>query len=79
MPGLREGLFFDDVMLLPRRSEVGAFDVSLESRLSTNVVLLSPFVTSARQPAADYRLNSTVARWWHRHHPAVRDCRGPGV
>ena len=62
MPGLREGLFFDDVMLLPRRSEVGASDVSLESRLSTNVVLRSPFVTSARQPAADYRLASTVAR-----------------
>jgi IMP dehydrogenase len=62
MPGLREGLFFDDVMLLPRRSEVGASDVSLESRLSTNVVLRSPLVTSARQPAADYRLASTVAR-----------------
>lgn len=42
-------------MLLPRRSEVGATDVNLESRLSTNVVLRSPFVTSAR-------LASTVAR-----------------
>jgi IMP dehydrogenase len=62
MPGLREGLFFDDVMLLPRRSEVGASDVSLESRLSANVVLRSPFVTSARQLVADYRLASTVAR-----------------
>jgi len=62
MPGLREGLFFDDVMLLPRRSEIGATDVSLESRLSANVVLHPPFVTSARQPAVDYRLASTVAR-----------------
>ncbi len=62
MPGLREGLFFDDVMLLPRRSEVGASDVSLESRISTNVVLRSPFVTSGHQPGADYRLVSTVAR-----------------
>src|SRR5450756_2461409 len=62
MPGLREGLFFDDVMLLPRRSEIGATDVSLESRLSANVVLHSPFVTSACQPAVDYRLASTVAR-----------------
>lgn len=62
MPGFREGLFFDDVMLLPRRSEVGASDVSLESRLSTNVVLRSPFVTSAHQAATDYRLASTVAR-----------------
>ncbi|MFZ2413905.1 MAG: IMP dehydrogenase [Candidatus Cryosericum sp.] len=62
MPGLREGLFFDDVMLLPRRSEVGASDVSLESRISTNVVLRSPFVTSGHQPGADYRLASTVAR-----------------
>jgi IMP dehydrogenase/GMP reductase len=47
MPGLREGLFFDDVMLLPRRSELGASDVSLESRLSTNVVLRPPFGASA--------------------------------
>lgn len=62
MPGLREGLFFDDVMLLPRRSEVGAADVSLSSVLSKNVVLSLPFVASARQPAADYRLASTVAR-----------------
>ena len=62
MPGLREGLFFDDVMLLPRRSEVAASDVSLETRLSTNVVLRSPFVTSTREPAADYRLASAVAR-----------------
>ncbi len=62
MPGLREGLFFDDVMLLPRRSEVGASDVSLESRISANVVLRSPFVTSGHQPGADYRLASTVAR-----------------
>jgi IMP dehydrogenase/GMP reductase len=58
MPGLREGLFLDDVMLLPRRSEVSASDVSLESRLSTNVVRRSPFVTSARQPAT-----SRAARW----------------
>ncbi|HWQ21794.1 MAG TPA: IMP dehydrogenase, partial [Clostridia bacterium] len=62
MPGLREGLFFDDVMLLPRRSEVSASDVSLESKLATNVTLRSPFVTSTREPAADYRLASTVAR-----------------
>ncbi len=62
MPGLREGLFFDDVMLLPRRSEVSAADVCLASRLSKNVVLSFPFVASARQPAADYRLASTVAR-----------------
>jgi len=62
MPGLREGLFFDDVMLLPRRSEVSAADVCLASRLSKNVMLSFPFVASDRQPAADYRLASTVAR-----------------
>jgi len=62
VPGLREGLFLDDVMLLPRRSEVRAADVSLTSVLAKNVVLSLPFVASARQPAADYRLASTVAR-----------------
>jgi IMP dehydrogenase len=49
-------------MLLPRRSEVRAADVSLTSVLAKNVVLSLPFVASARQPAADYRLASTVAR-----------------
>ncbi|MGB9666997.1 MAG: IMP dehydrogenase [Candidatus Cryosericum sp.] len=62
MPGLREGLFFDDVMLLPRRSEVSPSDVLLSSRLSSNVGLSLPFIASARQPTADYRLASTVAR-----------------
>ncbi|MCE5193183.1 MAG: IMP dehydrogenase [Candidatus Cryosericum sp.] len=60
--GFRDGLFFDDVMLLPRRSEVTSANVSLVSRLSKNVELSLPFIASARQPAADYRLASTVAR-----------------
>jgi IMP dehydrogenase len=62
MPGLREGLFFDDLMLLPRRSEVTPSEVDLEARLSENVLLRLPFITSARHPAADYRLSSTIAR-----------------
>ena len=62
MPGLREGLFFDDLMLLPRRSEVTPSEVNLEARLSENVLLHLPFMTSAQHPSADYRLSSTIAR-----------------
>jgi IMP dehydrogenase len=62
MSGLREGLFFDDVMILPRRSEIVPSRVNLETRLSANVLLRLPFMTSARNPAADYRLSSNVAR-----------------
>ncbi len=62
MPGFREGLFFDDVMLLPRRSEVLPSSVNLATKLSANILLQLPFMTSARHPAAGYRLSSTVAR-----------------
>jgi IMP dehydrogenase len=62
MPGLREGLFFDDVMLLPRRSEILPSHVNLETGLSTNVTLRLPFMTSAWHATAGYRLSSTVAR-----------------
>lgn len=62
MPGLREGLFFDDVMILPRHSEVTAAETTVESRLSSSIVLHVPFISSARQKGADYRLALTIAR-----------------
>ena len=62
MAGFRDGLFFDDVMILPRHSEVTASSVTLETRLSESVLLHVPFLSSARQPSADYRLALAVAR-----------------
>jgi len=62
MAGFRDGLFFDDVMILPRHSEVTASSVTLETRLSDSVLLHVPFLSSARQPSADYRLALAVAR-----------------
>jgi IMP dehydrogenase len=62
MAGFRDGLFFDDVMILPRHSEVAASSVALETRLSDGLLLHVPFMSSARQPSADYRLALAVAR-----------------
>ena len=62
MAGFRDGLFLDDVMILPRHSEVASASVTLETRLSDSVLLHVPFLSSARQPSADYRLALAVAR-----------------
>lgn len=62
MPDLREGLSLDDVMLLPRRSDVTVADTTLDCKLSSRLSLHVPFIASARQRNADFRLASTIAR-----------------
>ena len=43
----REGITFDDVLLVPAWSEVLPKDVSLETRFSRNIRLRIPFVSAA--------------------------------
>src|SRR5690625_1320534 len=62
----REGLTFDDVLLLPAMSEVLPRDVKLSTKLSTNLELKAPFisagmdtVTEADMDRKSTRLNSS--------------------
>ncbi len=59
---LKEGLTFDDVLLLPRHSDVLPRDVSLKSRLSRNVALNCPLVSAAMDTVTEWELAVALAR-----------------
>ena len=59
---LKEGLTFDDVLLLPRHSDVLPRDVSLKSRFSRNVALNCPLVSAAMDTVTEWELAVALAR-----------------
>ena len=59
---LKEGLTFDDVLLLPRHSDVLPRDVSLHTRLSRNVTLNCPLISAAMDTVTEWELAVALAR-----------------
>ena len=57
-----EGLTFDDVLLVPRRSELLPREVSVESRFSRNVPLSIPITSAAMDTVTEWKLAVTLAR-----------------
>jgi len=57
-----EALTFDDVLLLPRKSAVLPRDVDVSSRLSRNILLNIPLVSSAMDTVTDARMAIALAR-----------------
>ena len=50
---IREGLTFDDVLLVPRRSEVLPKEVKLETYLTDKIKLNIPFLSAAMDTVTD--------------------------
>ena len=59
---LKEGLTFDDVLLIPAKSEVLPRDVDLRTRLARGIWLNSPVMTAAMDTVTESRMAIAIAR-----------------
>ena len=58
----KEGLTFDDVLLVPRKSEVFGKEIDVSTVLSTHVKLNIPFISSAMDTVTESALAIAIAR-----------------
>ncbi|MBK7877887.1 MAG: IMP dehydrogenase [Planctomycetes bacterium] len=61
-PAFTEGLTFDDVLLVPRHSDVMPRDVKLTTRFSRNVALNVPLTSAAMDTVTEEKLAVALAR-----------------
>ena len=59
---VKEGLTFDDVLLIPAESNVLPADVSLETQLTKNIRLNIPVMTAAMDTVTEARMAIAIAR-----------------
>lgn len=57
-----EAITFDDVLLVPQKSSVLPRDVSLKTKLTKNITLNIPFISSAMDTVTESRLAIALAR-----------------
>jgi IMP dehydrogenase len=57
-----EGLTFDDVLLVPSKSEVLPREVDISTRLTANIELRTPIVSAAMDTVTEYKLAIALAR-----------------
>ena len=59
---VKEGLTYDDVLLVPRYSEVLPHQVSLETKFSRNITLNAPIVSAAMDTVTESDLAIAIAQ-----------------
>ena len=59
---IMEGLTFDDVLLVPARSNVLPREVNIASKFTREITLQVPIVSSAMDTVTDYRMAIAIAR-----------------
>ena len=57
----KEGLTFDDVLLVPGRSEVMPKDVSVSTRLTRNITIEVPLMSAGMDTVTETRMAIAVA------------------
>ena len=59
---LKQGLTFDDVLLIPAESDVLPADVDLHTRLTKKITLNIPVISAAMDTVTEYRMAIAIAR-----------------
>jgi len=59
---VKEGLTFDDVLLVPAYSQVIPRDIELKTKLSKNITLNTPLITAAMDTVTESRMAIAIAR-----------------
>nr|MBN2278428.1 IMP dehydrogenase [candidate division Zixibacteria bacterium] len=58
----RDGLTFDDVLLVPSRSDVLPRDVEIKTRITSRIALNIPIISAAMDTVTEYRMGIALAR-----------------
>ena len=59
---VKEGLTFDDVLLIPQASDVVPADVDLRTKLTDDICLNVPLVSAAKDTVTENRMAIAIAR-----------------
>ena len=59
---LKEGLTFDDVLLIPAESDVLPKDIELKTKLTKTITLNTPVMTAAMDTVTEARMAIAIAR-----------------
>ena len=59
---LKDGLTFDDVLLIPAKSDVLPKDISVSTRLTKHITLNIPLMTAAMDTVTEARMAIAIAR-----------------
>ena len=59
---LKEGLTFDDVLIIPNKSSVLPKDVNLKTSLTKDITLQIPIISAAMDTVTEYKLAIAMAR-----------------
>ncbi len=59
---IKEGLTFDDVLLIPAKSDILPSDVVLKTRLAKDIYLNTPFITAAMDTVTESKMAIAAAR-----------------
>ena len=59
---LKQGLTFDDVLLIPAESDILPADVDLHTRLTKKITLNIPVISAAMDTVTEYRMAIAIAR-----------------